>query len=232
MSDNHSPGSDRRTFLTRVGAGAAALGFGAAAPASLAAADPNLLAAALRGAGTGVDPALEAWFKRINGKHRAVFDAPGMNSGFPAIFPRVYLITMNQTYGTKDADNSVVLILRHEAIPMGMQDAMWAKYPFGEEMGVKDGEAPAKRNVYATIEGLPLPGLGVNELLKSNVLVGVCNMALTVASAHFAQKMNLDAATVKQEWIDHLLPGVQVVPSGVMAVGRAQEEGCGYVFAG
>jgi intracellular sulfur oxidation DsrE/DsrF family protein len=29
-----------------------------------------------------------------------------------------------------------------------------------------------------------------------------------------------------------LLPGVQVVPSGVWAVGRAQEKGCGYCYAG
>jgi len=29
-----------------------------------------------------------------------------------------------------------------------------------------------------------------------------------------------------------LFPGIQVVPSGVMAVGRAQEHGCTYCFAG
>jgi intracellular sulfur oxidation DsrE/DsrF family protein len=29
-----------------------------------------------------------------------------------------------------------------------------------------------------------------------------------------------------------LLPGIQIVPSGVWAVGRAQEHGCQYCFAG
>jgi intracellular sulfur oxidation DsrE/DsrF family protein len=29
-----------------------------------------------------------------------------------------------------------------------------------------------------------------------------------------------------------LIPGVQVVPSGVLAVARSQEKGCAYCFAG
>jgi intracellular sulfur oxidation DsrE/DsrF family protein len=29
-----------------------------------------------------------------------------------------------------------------------------------------------------------------------------------------------------------VLPGVKVVPSGVWAVGRAQEHGCQYIFVG
>ena len=44
--------------------------------------------------------------------------------------------------------------------------------------------------------------------------------------------MNLDAAQVKQDWIANLLPGIVVVPSGVLAVSRAQEKGCAYCFAG
>ena len=47
-----------------------------------------------------------------------------------------------------------------------MGDALWAKYSLGEMFGVKDGDAPAKRNPYATITGLPIPGLGITELLK------------------------------------------------------------------
>ncbi len=224
MSDSHTLPSDRRAFLGRVGAGAAILGLGGATPTALAAAMPAL--------GAGVDPQLEAWFDKIQGKHRVVFDAPAVNGGLPAIWPKVYMMTMNGTYGTKDADNTAVLILRHEAIAMGMQDAMWAKYPFGEELNVKDGEMPAKRNVFTSIKGLPLDGIGVADLLSAGYLVGLCNMAITVNSANVAKKMNMDPAVVKQDWIDHLLPGVQLVPSGVMAVSRAQEKGCAYVFAG
>jgi intracellular sulfur oxidation DsrE/DsrF family protein len=113
-----------------------------------------------------------------------------------------------------------------------MNDALWAKYNFGELFGIKDGDAVATRNPYATITGLPIPGLGIVELLKAGVLVGVCDVALTVYSSGAATKKGLDADTVKKEWIAGLFPGVQVVPSGVLGVARSQELGCAYCFAG
>jgi intracellular sulfur oxidation DsrE/DsrF family protein len=79
---------------------------------------------------------------------------------------------------------------------------------------------------------LPLPGSGLKALLASGVQVGCCNVALTVYSAMVAQKIGMDAAAVKAEWVAALLPGVQVVPSGVLAVARSQEKGCAYCFAG
>jgi hypothetical protein len=97
---------------------------------------------------------------------------------------------------------------------------------------INDGTAPATRNVYASITGLPIPGLGISELIKGNVLVGACDVALTVYSSMAAQKMSMDPAAVKKEWVAGLLPGVQIVPSGVLAVGRAQEYECKYCFAG
>jgi intracellular sulfur oxidation DsrE/DsrF family protein len=39
-----------------------------------------------------------------------------------------------------------------------------------------------------------------------------------------------DAA--KKEWLAHIIPGTTVVPSGVLALGRAQEKGCTYCYAG
>jgi intracellular sulfur oxidation DsrE/DsrF family protein len=113
-----------------------------------------------------------------------------------------------------------------------MTDALWNKYSLGEMFSIKDGDAPAKRNPYAKITGLPIPGLGIAELINSGVLVGACDVALTVYSSGAAKKMGLAADAVKKEWIAGLIPGVQVVPSGVLGVARAQELGCAYCFAG
>jgi hypothetical protein len=35
-----------------------------------------------------------------------------------------------------------------------------------------------------------------------------------------------------KEWEAGVVPGAMLVPSGVLAVGRAQEHGCTYCFAG
>jgi hypothetical protein len=221
MAEMFSSNTPRRGFLGKLAAAAAMTGVSGILPKSLMGeTEPS----------SATDAQLEAWFGKLKGKHRMVFDAPEPNSGMPAIWPRVYLNTMEATYPGEGV--SAIVILRHGGLPLSMQDSLWAKYKFGEMFEIKDGAAPATKNIYATITNLPLPGLGIAELLKSGVLVGACDVALTVYSAAAAQKMSMDPAVVKKEWVAGLLPGVQVVPSGVLAVGRAQEYECKYCFAG
>ncbi|MEO5590806.1 MAG: twin-arginine translocation signal domain-containing protein [Gemmatimonadaceae bacterium] len=217
MSELFDVATPRRDFLGRVAAGMAAAGLGVAIPGTLEAES------------VGADPSLDAWFGKIKGKHKIVFDAPEPNSGMSAVWPRVYINTMTATY---PGETTAVVILRHGGLALAMGDALWSKYPIGQMFSINDGESPAKRNPYAKITGLPIDGLGISELIKGGVLVGACDVALTVYSSGAAKEMGLDPATVKKEWIAGLLPGVQVVPSGVMAVARAQELGCVYCFAG
>jgi intracellular sulfur oxidation DsrE/DsrF family protein len=128
------------------------------------------------------------------------------------------------------------VVLRHGGIPLGMAGTMWAKYKFGEFLKLNDGatNAPAVRNPFTQVKAgeLPLPGMAIDELVAKGVLFGICNVAITVYSGIFAKNMGLQADAVRQDWLANLLPGVQVVPSGVIAVNRAQEHGCAYCFAG
>jgi hypothetical protein len=211
----------RRGFLGRLAAAAATVGLSSAVPSRLAAETSDEDAS--------MDASLDAWFGKIKGKHRMVFDAPEPNSGMSAVWPRVYLNTMAATY---PGETTAVVILRHAAIPLAMNDALWSKYPLGEMFAIKAGDAPATKNPYARITNLPLPGLGIQELLKDGVLIGACDVALTVYSSGAAQKMGLAPDAVKKEWVEGLFPGVQIVPSGVLGVARAQELGCAYCFAG
>ena len=216
----------RRGFLGRLAATAAA-GVAGLTPLRLEA-QPSRHEPILGAA----DPSFETWLNRITGKHKMIFDAPEVNGGMPVIWPRVWLNGNNENYATKDADNSAVVVLRHSAIPIAMQDALWVKYKLGETFSIKEGEAPATRNIFAEVMPLPLPGTGLKALLAAGVQVGCCNVALTVYSAMVAQKIGMDPAAVKADWVAALLPGVQVVPSGVLAVARSQEKGCAYCFAG
>ena len=187
MSDLIASPTARRGFLGRIAAAAAAAGLSAALPSGLAAETAPGEASP--------DPALDAWFGKIQGKHRIVFDAPEPNSGMVAIWPRVYLNTMGATY---PGPATAVVILRHAGLPLAMGDPLWAKYSLGEMFGIKDGETPATRNPYATITGLPIKGLGIAELLKAGVLVGACDVALTIYSSGVAKKMGLEADAVKK----------------------------------
>ena len=96
--------------------------------------------------------------------------------------------------------------------------------------------APSVRNPFYKMAAADqlLPGYGIDELLSKGVLVGVCNVAITVFSGMLASKLGggLTADGVKSDLVANLIPGVVVVPSGVLAVNRTQEKGCTYTFAG
>jgi hypothetical protein len=229
---NFKQATHRRGFLGTIAAGAAAMGL-----ATLAA--PLALTAETTYDSAPLDDS-DAWFNKVKGKHRIVFDATGPHEIFPFAWPRVFLVT-NEKTGTPEKDNAVVVVLRHSAIPYAMGDSLWAKYKFGEVFKIDDPvtKAPSVRNAFwkPGPDDFKLPGLGsvpigINQLQDSGVMFCACNMALTVYSAALAQGMNLDASAVYKEFLAGVLPGIQVVPSGVWAVGRAQEHGCGYCFVG
>jgi intracellular sulfur oxidation DsrE/DsrF family protein len=178
----------------------------------------------------------EAWFKKVKGKHKIIYDAPEPNDGFGIIWSWAFYKTNNET-GTPDNELTSVVVLRHGAIPIAMQDNMWGKYKLGETFKINDSNtsAPAVKNPFWIPDSkmwLNFGIQGIKSLQERGVMFCVCDLALTVYSTVTAQAMSLKPEEVKKEWVDNLLPGVQVVPSGVWAVGRAQEKGCAYCFAG
>ena len=179
-------------------------------------------------------------FKKINGKHRIVFDSPHPHEIYPFAWPRVFLLT-NEATGTANKDCSVVVVLRHSSIGYAMEDKVWAKYELGKLFKANDPETgkPATRNPFwkpkpgaYTIPGVGELLIGVNQLQENGVQFCVCAAAINVYSAMTAQAMNLKHEDVKNDFTNAILPGIQPVPSGVWALGRAQEKQCAYVFAG
>ncbi|WP_431213094.1 hypothetical protein ACQ86N_46965 [Puia sp. P3] len=231
------PNTTRREFFGKLAGTAALVGGGAAAfPLAAHANTPDHTGVGL--ADAYADP--DAWFKNMKGKHRIVFDCPAPKELMTFAWPKVFLLTNSGT-GTPETDCNVVVVLRHEAIPYAMGDDLWAKYKFGEMFKINDvrTKAPATRNPFwkckpddYKIPGIGAVDIGIDNLQNSGVMFCVCDMAMTVYSAVAAMGSNQDAQAVKNEWLAGVLPGVQPMPSGVWAVGRAQEHGCTYCFAG
>lgn len=232
MEPNKQPlEKGRRQFLTTLATGAAA--------ASLSVI-PSLHLKAENGVldplPHGYDP--DAWFNQVKGKHRIVYDTTAPHELFPFAWARVFL-NSNQATGTPPSDCGVVVVLRHLSIGFAFQHNIWEKYELGTAYKVDDPKTgqPAKRNLFWKPEpgDFKLPGvgeikIGINELQQDGVMFCVCGAAMTVFTAKLASKMNLKAEDVLNDWKSALIPGVQVVPSGVWAVGRAQEHDCKYCF--
>ena len=216
--------SSRRRFVGTIAAGASALMAGL----------PRAEASPFSSAGGPGDAS--AWFNKVKGSHRIVYDATEPHEGFPILWSWVYYNTNNET-GTPDNDLTAMVILRHNASPLAMEDGLLEKYKFGEMFKVTDNNtnAPATRNPYWNPQGkdFPLPVIeGIKRLQERGALFCVCNMAISVYSGFAAQAMGMDAETVKKDWLAGILPGIQVVPSGVWAVSRAQEKKMAYCYAG
>jgi len=233
MPTHEKDQTTRRGFLGSIATGAAAMGL-----ATLTGPLQQLHASPGSSDTNPGDP--EEVFKNLNGKHRIVFDVPEVKGIFPFAWPRVFLLT-NMATGTAEKDNNVVVILRHDGIPYAFEDRIWAKYNFGELFKIEDEQTkkPVNRNAFwkpakgtYKIPGFGVVEIGINELQDSGVQFVVCNAAMTVYSAVCAEKMKMDAAVVKKDWESGLLPGITIVPSGLWAVGRAQENKCAYCFAG
>jgi intracellular sulfur oxidation DsrE/DsrF family protein len=119
---------------------------------------------------------------------------------------------------------------------MAFTDDIWARYKLGEFAGVTDPatKAPSQRNLfYHPHDGdLMFPTSSVDRLLARGVQVTCCNVALTVLSGMLSKNAGKSPDEAKKEWIAGMIPGVVIVPSGVLAVNRAQEKGCTYCNAG
>jgi len=249
MEDNlETKQTPRRGFLGMLATGAAAMGLATiTSPFSLNAQqqkDPSKMG----GAPAAPKNEADAWFDKVKGRHRVVYDATHPHEIFPFAWPKVFLLT-NAATGSPESDCGVVVVLRHEAIGYAFQDKMWEKYGFAELFKAGDhgpafqaadaAIATKTRNPFLNTKpgDFKLPGfgdvpIGINDLKKSGVMFCVCNAAMTVFANIAAGKMNMKGDDVMKEWKENLIPGVQVVPSGVWALGRAQEHKCAYIFAG
>ncbi len=177
----------------------------------------------------------EEWFSKLKGSHRIVYDATSIHDGMSIVWSWVFLDSNNQT-GSRDQDVTSMVVFRHNAFALALDDRIWSSYKLGKLLKIVNPGTgvPVTKNPYwnPPVGDMPESGMSIETLMARGAMFCVCERSLSVYSAIVARNKNLRPETVKQEWIDGMLPGVQLVPSGVWALERAQRNGCSYCFAG
>jgi len=178
-----------------------------------------------------------SWADKITGKHRAVFDSVEVSMGLGLLRALIWIKDYADVYNAPASDMSAVVVLRHSAIWLIMDDEFWAQHNIGVETKITDPatKQPIKRNpmIGANPFGLP-PALaddGLKKALASGTVLG-CNLAFSLDVVPKVQAdLKLDAAKAREAALKHIVPGVILQPSGVFATLRAQEAGCHYLLA-
>lgn len=236
---------ERRRFVGRVVGGAVAMGSLGPFASDLLAAEPSWPADALDLARKW-DAAQEqekpkwdmSWTERVTGKHRQVFDAPEIHEGTVFHQARIYLQGFIDVYGAKDADFSAVIVIRHAAIAMAVNDILWDRLELGKTFKLKDPESgkPARRNPFLNANApkdakysMIWPDGGLDTLITRGAIALCCNLALFQIVSMIAKKDKLDFKAAREKAVANLVPGVIVQPSGIFAVARAQEAGCNFL---
>lgn len=184
-----------------------------------------------------IDPSSkEKWFDGIKGKHKIVYDGSQPHNTLPIVWNWAFYESNNST-GAPDSEITAMTVLRHSGIAFAFNSDLWNKFNLGTVFNFNDnatGKPSLRNTVYDPKPGdMPLPPIqGIKQLQERGAMFCVCDLATRVYSSSIASGMGLKADDVYNEMVAGILPGIELVPSGVWALGRAQQKGCGYIFAG
>ena len=149
MSTNPFRQRERRSFLSRLAAGAAIVGGTVFRRASRGRAVRERTASWRPARHTQDD-----WLDQIPGSHRFILDTTSPQGlGSSLIFTNNFFVASQNAYGLGNPDAAVVIVLRHNSTPFAYTDAMWAKCgtAIGEAAGGFDDPKTKARptaNVY------------------------------------------------------------------------------------
>jgi intracellular sulfur oxidation DsrE/DsrF family protein len=231
MSMTTSRASERRSFLSRLTAGAAAFGGIVLSSRSVNAQAPAA------GAWRPTRHAQDDWFDQIPGSHRFVFDTTSpAGFGSALLFANNFFIANQSGYGLGNSDIALVIVARHNSTAFAFNEAMWMKYgtAIAEAAGFEDPKTkgrPTSNLFNAAGYGTSLTNYGVtiDALIKRGVHFAVCNMATQRFAGAIATARGVTNDAAYKELAANLIGNAHLVPAGIVAVNRAQERG--YAFA-
>lgn len=236
MSSTVSLMNERRSFLSRLTAGAAALGG-----IVLAGRPANAQSSATGGGWKPTRHTQDDWFDQIPGGHRFVLDTISPSGfGSALLYTNNFFVANQNGYGLGNADAAVVIVARHNSTPFAYNDAIWRKYgmAIGDAAGSFDDPKTKMRpsaNVYnSQTHGATLPNNGVtlDALIGRGVHFAVCDMATHRFASAIATATKGDANEVYKELTSNLIRNAHLVAAGIVAINRAQERGYSLASAG
>ncbi|MHB8839168.1 MAG: hypothetical protein ACYC7F_09480 [Gemmatimonadaceae bacterium] len=216
----------RRSFLATTSLGAAALAAPGSARAQRAAPSAD--------ARDVPRHAQDAWYDALPGKHRLFVDSTTIAEAGTAVgFAWNFLLSSKTGYNLKDADQGVIVCLRHHATVVAFSNDVWRKYDAlrtlkyqhpESEKKVKGGNVfrPGSEHPESMSDAFTLDGLA-----KRGVHFAICGLATHGMAGRLAGTGagRERVEEIMDELVKSLSANSHVMASGILAAQRAGEYG-------
>ncbi len=174
-----------------------------------------------------------SWVDKLARAHyKVAFDSNVIDDGIALDHASGILDQFHEVYGTPDSQVGVVVVLRQLGTRLGLNDAMWERYPI--DTHADSTKAPLRHNPYWAIRpdrSLEENSDRLERLTQRGVIVLVCAVATGNVARAVARETQKNPDEVFAEFKRNLIPGATLVPSGVFAMVRAQNAGCAFMRA-
>jgi hypothetical protein len=178
-----------------------------------------------------------SWVQRLSGRHGMVFDSPEISGGAVLFQVRSWIRGYREAEGVVE-HLQPVLVIRHAAVPMVLNDAMWSRLDIGglPSLRQRPENAPFIRNpfinyVAGASRSLIGPNDGLDRQIANGAIVLACGQALEGFAFRLREREGLSRDEATALILSNVIVGAVVMPNGVYAVGRAQQAGCHYFRA-
>ena len=176
-----------------------------------------------------------SWAGRLRGKSRAVFDSPRVSEGGALYRAIMWRDQYFAVFGGSKTDLTPVVVFRHEAIPLIMDDAHWEHLGVGKDLGFKDPKTKkwSKKNPFSAAPADASENakkFTIPSFIAEGGVVLACRLAFDGIVSQYEKKDKLSYKDAEKAATAHILPGVIMQPSGFFAVLKAQDEGCKYMM--
>jgi hypothetical protein len=231
----------RRDFLKHAGLTASGLAvFPTVAMAESRASSQGISAKALRQIleedAQQAEPWDTTWTKKITGTHKAMFDIPEVEGGVGVLRSGIWQRQYTEVLKVPTGGLSSVMVIRHNAIFLAMNQDFWTTYGVGEAEKLKDDDGKTLlHNPVVPAPGQEVPATFRAYMLDKQIEAGAialgCGLAFRSVVGMIQQKDKLDATESRKKAMSMLIPGVVMQPSGIFANVLAQQAGCVFVQA-
>lgn len=176
---------------------------------------------------------LDPWLAALKGKHRQLFHSHE-NFANGIFYATRFKTDYARDYGVTPAEVDSVLAAHGKTGVVTYTDVAWEKYELGKMFDVKESpksDKIATHNIF--LNAMDEEDPGVEDALNAGVVVLSCHNALREMARALARDKKFGSVDeIEHDLIASLVPGVVLVPAMVIAVERAQKQGCAYQYTG